>query len=410
MAGHVFICYAREDEAFVFKLAANLNKAGIPIWLDQWDISPGASWNKSIADAIYDCVQFLVILSPAAVDSDQVEGEWVTLDENKPIIPVIHRSCRVPPVLRTRQRIDFSAQDLEDEGALEPLIQALGGKRSEVGNTANRSDQSDLKTDSEPLLREEMPIEEVVPGGNTSPYWTLPYGEPQWITIPAGEFWMGSDEKDSDADDDEKPLHKVFVSEFRIAPTPVTNEQYQLYVQATGAKPPQHWKNDQPPQDKLDHPVVNVGWEDAQHYCQWLSQETGKEIRLPTEAGWEKAARGDQDKRIYPWGDEFDKTKCNTDESEIGGTSAVGHFLDGASPYGCLDMSGNVWEWTQDWFSKTYYQHSPKKNPQGPDGGAYRSLRGGSWEYDLWYARVAHRDWFPPGLVDHSVGFRCASS
>ena len=234
--------------------------------------------------------------------------------------------------------------------------------------------------------------------------------EPRWITIPAGEFWMGSDEKDSYASSEEKPLHKVFVSEFRIAPTPVTNEQYQLYIQATGAKAPQHWKNGQPPQDKLDHPVVYVSWEDAQKYCQWLSKQTGKAVRLPTEAEWEKAARGEQDKRIYPWGDEFDKTKCNTNESGIGGTSSVGRFPNGASPYDCLDMSGNVWEWTQDWFDEAYYQHSPEKDPQGPDDGDYRSVRGGSFWYDQRFARVADRLRYTPGFVSGLIGFRCASS
>src|SRR5690606_19684012 len=150
--------------------------------------------------------------------------------------------------------------------------------------------------------------------------------------------------------DAEKPAHHLFVPEFRIARTPVTNAQYYLYIQATHAQPPSYWEDGQPPKDKLSHPVVAVRWDDASQYCEWVSTVTGKLVRLPTEAEWEKAARGDKDLREYPWGDEFDGIKCNTTELGLGDTSPVGIFPSGASPYGCLDMSGNVWEWVQDWY------------------------------------------------------------
>ena len=114
-----------------------------------------------------------------------------------------------------------------------------------------------------------------------------------------------------------------------------------------GAKAPDDWADGQPPKDKLHHPVVNVTWHDACAYCRWLSEVTGKAIALPSEAEWEKAARGDQDQRAYPWGDAFDMLRCNSDELGLEDTTPVGIFPTGASPYGCLDMAGNVWEWTR---------------------------------------------------------------
>ena len=242
MKEHVFICYAREDKKFVLKLAMSLKQAGAPVWLDQWDIPAGANWNKSIENAIYDCAKFLIVLSPAAVESEDVEGEWLTaLDEKKTIIPLIYRPCRIPPRLRALQYIDFSSCNPEDTAALEPLIRDLGVEQQTNQDSEEHPDQFDTEySSSSPIPPIGLSIETATPD---PPYWTLPHGEPRWITIPAGKFWMGSNENDSDAYDDEKPLHEVLVSEFRIAPTSVTNEQYQLYVkhefsQKEGLPPP----------------------------------------------------------------------------------------------------------------------------------------------------------------------------
>src|SRR5262249_18038754 len=126
MGTHVFICYAREDTDFVLTLAAQLKRRGVPIWLDRWDIPPGANWNKSIDDAIYDCAKFLVVFSPAAVESGEVQGEWLpALDEKKIIVPVIHRACRVPRQLRTIQHVDFTSRGPEDKTVLEQVVHAL---------------------------------------------------------------------------------------------------------------------------------------------------------------------------------------------------------------------------------------------------------------------------------------------
>jgi hypothetical protein len=206
-----------------------------------------------------------------------------------------------------------------------------------------------------------------------SGFWTMPYGEPEWVKITAGEFWMGSE----NGYENEKPQHKLFLESYRISKVPVTNAQYYLFTKDTGHKAPLHWEEDRPPKNLESHPVVNVTWHDAIAYCAWLSGQTGKSINLPSEAQWEKAARGDRDKREYPWGNTFEVTRCNNLKLGLGTTTPVGIFLDGASPYGCLDMAGNVWEWTCSKYAYNYdgsEQKCVNKTDDGP-----RSLRGGSW-------------------------------
>jgi formylglycine-generating enzyme required for sulfatase activity len=242
-----------------------------------------------------------------------------------------------------------------------------------------------------------------------------PYGEPQWVTIPTGEFWMGSGREDGLAFDAEKPAHRLFLPEFQIARTPITNAQYQLYVQATGASAPSYWEGGQPPGDKLEHPVVEVSWHDALRYCRWLGQVTGKQVALPSEAQWEKAARGDGDRRVYPWGDDFSEARCNSDELALQDTTPVGIFLAGASPYGCLDMAGNVWEWTRSLWGKDFsnpefkYPYNPedrrREDSEAPDE-VRRVLRGGAFCNDRRLMRCACRGRGRPGYHGWNFGFR----
>jgi formylglycine-generating enzyme required for sulfatase activity len=227
-----------------------------------------------------------------------------------------------------------------------------------------------------------------------------------WLPVEAGEFPMGSN-----AASDEKPIHPVDLDAFAIAKYPITNSQYACFVAATGRKPPKHWGGTTPPDELRTHPVVRVSWEDAAAFCDWLSERCGARIRLPTEAEWEKAARG-TDGRTYPWGTESDKiqTLCNMDETGIGGTSPVGMFPAGESPYEVADMAGNVWEWVNDWYDKDYYSVSPGANPQGPETGKRRVLRGGSWYGYVFSVRSARRVNGYPGRWIVDGGFRCVRS
>jgi len=249
-------------------------------------------------------------------------------------------------------------------------------------------------------------------------YWTKPFGEPEWVLIPAGEFWMGS--TDAEVQDliqryegnktlweAEAPQHKPKLPNFQISKTPITNAQYQLFVQATNHRSPGNWEDARSPKGQESHPVINVSWHDAIAYCQWLSSVTGKTITLPSEAEWERAARGNQDKRIYPWGDAFEATRCNSKSLGVGGTTPVGIFPDGASPDGCLDMAGNVWEWTRSMYQP--YPYDPEDGRENLDGDGRRTLRGGSCNYVAINVRCAVRNDSDPSNVFNYIGFRVVS-
>jgi formylglycine-generating enzyme required for sulfatase activity len=158
-----------------------------------------------------------------------------------------------------------------------------------------------------------------------------------------------------------------------------------------------------PLKGKEAHPVVNVSWYDAMAYCEWLSAVTRKQIALPGEAQWEKAARG-TDGRKYPWGDEWDRARCNSDEFELSETTPVGILPSGASRYGCLDMAGNVWEWTRSLYKERPY--GPTDGRRNLEAKGARVLRGGAFYSDRWDVRCAYRGWSQPGSGSRSSGFR----
>jgi len=224
------------------------------------------------------------------------------------------------------------------------------------------------------------------------------------VYIPAGELTMGSDQGAGD----ELPVHAVYLDAFWIDRTEATNAMYDKCLKAgqCNAHDSNHSSTRNPYYGNIvydDYPVIFVTWEDASAYCAWAGR------RLPTEAEWEKAARG-TDGREYPWGNDGpDKIWLNYNNA-VGDTSKVGDYPNAASPYGALDMAGNVWEWVQDWYGETYYASSPASNPSGPDSGQYRVQRGGSWVIDDHYIRSAARYWAVPLSAYNYVGFRCARS
>lgn len=222
------------------------------------------------------------------------------------------------------------------------------------------------------------------------------------VLVPEGAFWMGSEEGWVD----ESPVHEVWLDAYHLGMGPVTNRQYLEFVLATGQHYPCSYGDDF---DGPDRPVVGVSWHDAAAFCRWLSSETSAWWRLPTEAEWEKAARG-QDGREYPWGDEQpDSRRCNFDE-RVGHTTEVGSYPGGVSPFGGHDMAGNVWEWCADWYGEDCYSRSPEHNPQGPSSGDTRVFRGGSWYNNAYYCRSAARYYRPPTYRYRYIGFRVARS
>lgn len=228
------------------------------------------------------------------------------------------------------------------------------------------------------------------------------------VTIPAGEFLMGSPEGKGRAD--ERPQRAVYLDAFVIDQVEVTNARYMAFVKATGHRTPPNPYGTGPLQSitGIEHlPVVQTTWYDAKAYCTWAKK------RLPTEAEWEKAARG-TDGRLYPWGNEPPTaTRANFDrEWEDEKTlHPVGSLPNGDSPYGVKDMAGNAREWVSDWYDADYYQHAPNRNPQGPDKkGVVRSIRGGSWHSPASDITTTARGRGGFALQTHGTGFRCARS
>ena len=230
---------------------------------------------------------------------------------------------------------------------------------------------------------------------------SLKPAETPMVLVPAGEFTMGSTMAD-----DEKPVHRVDLDAFYMDKYHVTVGQYAKYLEATDKEAPPEWDiMNQPRHQK--RPVVNVNWFDAATYCKWAGK------RLPTEAEWEKAARG-TDGRLYPWGNEaptrlhanFGKKKWANHMALV----PVGMFELGKSPYGIYDMAGNAWEWVNDWYDHDYYKKSPTKNPQGPKTGKSKVVRGGNWLYIQEFLRSSFRFNAEPSGRQFGYGFRCAKN
>jgi formylglycine-generating enzyme required for sulfatase activity len=245
---------------------------------------------------------------------------------------------------------------------------------------------------------------------------SFPVSEPDMILVPAGEFVMGAEPKhDAYTRDRERPQHTLMLADFHIARTPVTNAEYAAFVQATDHPAPACWTDGDEPDGKADHPVVQVTWYDAMAYGRWLSECTGQAYRLPSEAEWEKAARG-SDGRLYPWGDAWDPSRCNTKESGIGDTTPVTAYSNGASPYGVLGMAGNVFEWTLSlWGTELetpdfVYPYDPRdgREDQRARNGVLRVIRGGGFYYAAPYARTTCRLRSYPDYGVKTRGFRLA--
>ena len=367
----VFISHAWEDkESFARPLAKALEAKGLRVWFDEFTLRVGDKLRRSIDHGLANSRYGVVILSPYFFGKEWPQKELDGLVQRestgeKVVLPVWH--------------------NISDE--------QIKGYSPTLADRIAVSSERGLEHVVSELLKVVRPFK---------------LFEPEMILIPAGEFLIGSDPSvEEDARDNEQPQHTLYLPDYYLAKTPVTNAQYAAFVQATFHQQPSYWEGGKPPGGKEDHPVVNVSWHDAIAYCKWLAETTRKPYRLPSEAEWEKGAR-DTDGRIYPWGNRWDEKRCNTREIGRRDTTPVGAYPDGASPYGLLDMAGNVWEWCFG-LSRDYpYNPNDGREDLGAEG--IRVLRGGSWYNNQNNARCAFRGGSSPGYRGNLVGFRVTAS
>jgi len=385
----VFISHANQDAQFAHRLAADLQRLGVSVWIAPESIRPGEGWVDAIERGLEESSHVVVVLTPAALQSRWVKKETnvaITLErkERIEVIPLDVEECEVPPLLGSYHMVYFRR---DYDAGLRKLTERLGVRI----------------TPPEPV-RPPVTMPESVPP--TVIERVKPF-EPEMVLIPAGDFLMGSDPGvDQDAHDNEQPQHTLSLPDYHLAKTPLTNAQYAAFVEATDHRQPGQWKDRKPPSGQEDHPVVYVSWHDAVAYCRWLAEVTGRPYRLHSEAEWEKGARG-TDGRLWPWGDQWDVERCNSEESGKGGTTPVGAYPQGASPYGLLDMAGNVWEWTRSVVKS--YPYDPDDGRENLEAEGARVLRGGSWYNYRDLARCVVRDWSPPDGSSGSFGFRLVS-
>lgn len=224
--------------------------------------------------------------------------------------------------------------------------------------------------------------------------------QPLMVCIPDGWFLMGCDS----GLDNEGPVHRVWIDSFLLAATQVTNAEYALFLKDLDREPPPNWND-----ESFAHPsqpVVSVSWFDATAYCNWLSDQSGRCYRLPTEAEWERAARGGLESMLYPWGNEPPHLRPDYAQRWVNGPQPVAQQT--PNGYGLYDICENVHEWCSDWYSPSYFATAPDRNPHGPETGERRSSRGGSWRHHIKISRCAARSSIPPDFRYADYGFRIA--
>ena len=222
--------------------------------------------------------------------------------------------------------------------------------------------------------------------------------EPKLVLIPAGWFCMGSEA----GQENERPAHRVWVDAFYLAACQVTNAEYTRFLHATGGPAPPLW--DDPNFNHPEQPVVAVSWFDVVKYCGWLSGIAGGKYRLPTEAEWERAARGGVEGKLFPWGDDPPQSLSDYGKRWTAGPESVGRSAPNA--FGLYDICQNVHEWCSDWYGPEYYAEAVERNPQGPETGERRASRGGSWRHHIKVTRCAARSSIPPQFQYADYGFR----
>jgi formylglycine-generating enzyme required for sulfatase activity len=392
----VFLCHASQDKPVVRKLYSQLkSESWIDPWLDEEKLLPGQDFDLEIYKAIREADVILICLSKESIAKEgYVQKEFkraFNFAEEKPegtiyIIPLRLDECEPPLRFKQWQWVDYF-----NTSAHEKLIRSLRLRASDLKITIPEISKPEESAKADPT-----PVK-YTPGGRP----VYVFGGMDFVKVAAGDFYMGTDDIE-----DAKPQHLVYQLnyDFYMARFPVTNLQYSMYLRELSQ--PVIFKK-----EKSDHPVVEVSWGDAQNYIKWMNQKHENELpngycfRLPSEAEWERSARGVAGNE-YPWGNTFDKNKCNTWESGINGTTPVSKYSpQGDSPEGCADMAGNVLEWTRSLYGFKYpYIPDDGREDENVDDARY--LRGGSWSSDEGSARVAIRDVSYPNGRDSFIGFR----
>ena len=414
----VFLCHATQDKPVVRELYRRLAlESWIDPWLDEEKLLPGHDWDMEIEKAVEAADVVIVCLSNNSVTKEgYVQRELrfaLDIALTKPeetifIIPLRLEECQPPRRLRGWQYADYFPPERHDW--------AYGRLRKSL---ELRAEAMEIATAPQPAAEPARPIQRAKPTTPAAPpdRLTLSNGM-EFCRVPAGSFLMGSAADDKNAYDDEKPQHQVETPyDYWMARFPVTNANYAEYVSAIGAKHPSNeW------QKKKDHPVVYVSWKDAIAYCQWLNNVLRGQLpgnymlRLPSEAEWEKAACwksfplhwiGKGESLEFPWGNDFVPNKCNTREGGKGDTTPVRLYSpQGDSPYGCANMSGNVWEWTHSLWKA--YPCQANDGREDEKSLSARVLRGGSYVDLAWSARCACRLVCAINYFHYDVGFRVA--
>ncbi len=457
-----FISYSRVNSDFAVRLAKDLRSTGYEIWLDQLDIPTGSRWDDEIEKALENSPIFLIILSTQSIQSQNVKDEiGYAIDAGKHILPVVIEDCKVPFRLRRFQYVDFTKKPYQE--SLAEIKDLLTNTKKLENVVGNEEDEVQHKA-AAPRLQVESAAGEKKPAQDGSPTMDKLHRKPvlpmisivavlvvvvasflglgsyyfgkntptpgvvvtdtslpvtmtatetateapasngaEMILIPKGKFTMGN----GNDDENEQPVHVVDLSAFYIDKYEVNNLSYKECVVSGNCEPPVNSSSnsqttyyDNPLYDT--YPVIYVDWEMAKNFCEWRG------ARLPTEAEWEKSARG-TDGRMYPWTGDVSCASANYKECGKD-VVAVGSYENGTSPYGVYDMAGNVWEWVADLYQSDYYATlgDGVLDPMGPTIGNTRVLRGGSWFNSAKSIRVTIRNDSDPLKTYNYVGFRCA--
>ncbi|MCB0171195.1 MAG: SUMF1/EgtB/PvdO family nonheme iron enzyme [Anaerolineae bacterium] len=437
---NIFFAYARADQALrdeldkhlAFLRRGNLIKG----WYDG-DISAGEDYQQAIHQNLHTADIILLLISPDFIASDycydiEMKKAMARHEAGEAVvIPIILRPCRwkyapfgqlqaLPKDAKPVSRWADSDDAFDNvAGTIDMVVQQLHARRNAPPPSPAPVEQTitiDPPIQPTPITAPALSSPHLVQTGDNQAQIVIPRlnFELELVRIPAGEFLMGSDpNKDSQAYDDEQPQHRLHLPDYFIGKYPVTNVQFAAFVTATGHKAGSEWNGSKYPIGGDNHPANYVSWADAVAFCRWLSQESGRTVRLPTEAEWEKAARG-TDGRLYPWGNEPPTEAVCNFADRIGQTTPVGNYSpQGDSPYGCVDMSGNVWEWCSTlWQKKAYpFQVQDEWTEAYLKQEGARWVRGGSWHsYGDRLVRCAYRNGFDPYYRDFNYGVRVAVS